>query len=144
MGVFVAFPIARLAGRAALIGAIITGGLLAAGIAQAQAQTLPSPAAQADPSAAPSSSGDTAGQPTAADRQAELIAATGGPAPAQHLMAVAPERPAVEARADDVEALAPDPADALNAAEAARGQPSEPSAPETAPPAAPADPTPPR
>ena len=114
MGVFVGFPISRIAGRVAFIGAMIGGGLLVAGIAQAQAQPAPAP----DPAAvfARTASGPDTGYPTLADRQAELAAAAGGPAPVQHLMMVAPERPAVETRADDVEDAAPDPAATPDAA----------------------------
>jgi hypothetical protein len=132
MGVLVGFPIARLAGRAALIGAIIAGGLLAAGIAQAQAQTLgDATAAPPAPTRLTPSDGD--GQPTLADRQRELIAASGGPAPVKYLVMAAPERPAVEERADDVADAAPGPADAgpadaLNAAELAAEAPATPTA----------------
>ena len=78
-------------GRGALIGVMLGGGLLYAGISQAQ---------------------DVGVQ---GERDAELVAATGGPAPSTHLIAYEADKAAVEVRDDDVAALQP-PADAKAAA----------------------------
>ena len=71
-------------GRAALIGVMLGGGLLYAGISQAQ---------------------DVGVQGAQLERSAELVAATGGPASSEHLAAFSKDRTAVEPREDDVTAL---------------------------------------
>ena len=80
------FPIQRIAGRATLIAVMLGGGMLYAGISQAQDANNP------------------------AERASELAAATGGPAPADHLIAFAHDATAVDAREDDVESSAVEPA----------------------------------
>ena len=70
----------KAARRAALIGVMLGGGLLYAGISQAQ---------------------DAGVQ---GERDAELVAATGGPAPSAHLIPYAADKAAVEVRDDDVAA----------------------------------------
>jgi hypothetical protein len=77
-------PIHKAAGRAALIAVMLGGGLLCAGISQAQ---------------------DAGAQDIQAERGAELVAASGGPASADHLLAFDKDRAAVETRDDDVAAL---------------------------------------
>ena len=74
------FQIRRTAGRAALIGVMLGSGLLYAGISQAQ---------------------DAGAQ---SERGAELVAATGGPASSDHLIAFEADKAAVEVRDDDVAA----------------------------------------
>ena len=77
------FPMRKAAGRAALIGVMLGGGLLYAGISQAQ---------------------DAGVQ---AERDAELAAAAGGPAPSAHLIPYEADKAAVDVREDDVEAQQP-------------------------------------
>ena len=72
------FPIRKLVVRSTLIAVMLGGGLLSAGISQAQ---------------------DAGVQE---ERNAELVAASGGPASSQHLIPFASERAAVEARDADV------------------------------------------
>ncbi len=74
------FPMRKAAGRAALIGIMLGGGLLYAGISQAQ---------------------DAGVQ---GERDAELIAASGGPASPAHLIPYEADKAAVEVRDDDVAA----------------------------------------
>ncbi len=71
------------AGRAALIAVMLGGGLLYAGISQAQDAGVQS------------------------EREAELAAAAGGPAPSAHLIPYEAEKAAVDLREDDVEAQQP-------------------------------------
>ena len=78
------FPMRQAAGRAALIGAMLAGGLLYAGISQAQEIATDAQA----------------------ERGAELAAATGGPAPVAHLIPFEADKAAVEVRADDVAEVA--------------------------------------
>jgi hypothetical protein len=73
----------KAAGRAALIGVMLAGGLLYAGISQAQ---------------------DSGVQ---AERDAELVAAAGGPAASAHLIPYEADTAAVDVRDDDVEAQQP-------------------------------------
>ena len=73
----------KAAGRAALIGVMLGGGLLYAGISQAQ---------------------DAGVQ---VERDAELVAAAGGPAPSAHLIPYAADKAAVDVREDDVAAPQP-------------------------------------
>ena len=77
------FPMRKAAGRGALIGVMLAGGLLYAGISQAQ---------------------DAGVQ---AERDAELTAAAGGPAPSAPLIPYAADKAAVDVREDDVEAQQP-------------------------------------
>ena len=70
----------KAAGRAALIGVMLSGGLLYAGISQAQDAGVQS------------------------ERDAELAAAAGGPAPSAHLIPYEADKAAVDVRDDDVEA----------------------------------------
>ena len=74
------FPIHKAASRAALIGVMLGGGLLYAGISQAQ---------------------DAGVQ---VERDAELVAAAGGPAPSAHLIPYAADKAAVDVREEDVDA----------------------------------------
>ena len=69
--------------RTALISLMLGGGLLYAGISQAQEANVP------------------------AERDAELAAATGGPALSAHLIGYAADRAAVDVREDDVEGQPP-------------------------------------
>ena len=78
------FPMRKAAARTAFIGVMLGGGLLYAGISQAQ---------------------DAGG--LQAERSAELIAAAGGPASNAHLIGFNSDRAAVEARDDDVAPLSP-------------------------------------
>ena len=71
-------------GRAALVAVMLGGGLLYAGISQAQ---------------------DVSVQSAQLERSAELVAATGGPASGDHLAPFSQDGTAVEAREDDVTAL---------------------------------------
>ena len=71
-------------GRIALIGVMLGGGLLYAGISQAQ---------------------DAGVQSAQVERGAELVAASGGPASSEHLATFSQDRTMVEAREDDVAAL---------------------------------------
>ena len=95
------FPMRKAAGRAALIGVMLGGGLLYAGISQAQDAGMRS------------------------ERDAELAAAAGGPASSAHLIAYAADKAAVDVREDDVEAqqLAPDAKSALGPASSAYATP---------------------
>ena len=77
------FPMRKAASRAALIGVMLGGGLLYAGISQAQ---------------------DAGVQ---GEREAELAAAAGGPAPSAHLIPYEADKAAVDVREDDVEAQQP-------------------------------------
>ena len=77
------FQTRKAATRATLIGVMLGGGLLYAGISQAQ---------------------DAGVQ---AERDAELAAASGGPAPAAHLIPFEADKAAVEVREDDVAAVQP-------------------------------------
>ncbi len=70
----------KAAGRAALIGMMLGVGLLYAGISQAQDAGVQS------------------------ERDAELAAAAGSPAPSAHLIAFEADKAAVDVREDDVEA----------------------------------------
>ncbi|WP_174299232.1 hypothetical protein [Caulobacter sp. S45] len=93
----------RTAGRAALIGVMLGGGLLCAGISQAQ---------------------DAGVQ---GERDAELAAAAGGPASSAHLIPYEADKAAVDMREDDVEGQQPAtgsrPAPGLAAATGATPQP---------------------
>ena len=81
------FPMHKTAGRAALIAVMLGGGLLYAGISQAQDISQgQNPSIQAE-------------------RGAELIEAVGGPAPVDHLIPFARDKAAVETRDDDVAPL---------------------------------------
>ena len=73
----------RAAGRAALIGVMLGGGLLYAGISQAQDAGVQS------------------------EREAELAAAAGGPSPSAHLIPYEADKAAVDVREDDVAAQQP-------------------------------------
>ena len=73
----------KAAGRAALIGVMLAGGVLYAGISQAQDANVQE------------------------ERAAELIAASGGPSAAAHLIPFEADKAAVEVRDDDVAAAAP-------------------------------------
>ena len=73
-------------GRGALISLMLGGGLLYAGISQAQ---------------------DIGATDIQAERTAELVAASGGPASADHLRAYASDKARVELREDDVAPIAP-------------------------------------
>ncbi len=86
----------KTAGRAALISVMLAGGLLYAGIGQAQ---------------------DAGVQDIRAERAAELVAASGGPASGEHLIAYASDRAAVEEREDDVAPVAQPPKAAIAPAE---------------------------
>ena len=77
------FPMRKAASRVALIGVMLGGGLLYAGISQAQ---------------------DAGVQ---GEREAELAAAAGGPAPSAHLIPYEADKAAVDVREDDVEAQQP-------------------------------------
>ena len=77
------FQMRKAASRAALISAMLGGGLLYAGISQAQ---------------------DAGVQ---AERNAELAAAAGGPATADHLIPFEADTAAVDVRDDDVAAARP-------------------------------------
>jgi hypothetical protein len=98
----------KAAGRAALIGVMLGGGLLYAGISQAQ------------------EAGDQDGA-SRAERAAELVAAAGGPAAGAHLVAFTRDAAAVDPRDDDVAAepaVAPAPAQTPQpAAQAVQAQP---------------------
>ncbi len=73
----------RVATRGALIGVMLSGGLLYAGISQAQDAGVPS------------------------ERDAELAAAVGGPAQPAHLIPYEADTAAVDVRDDDVAAAQP-------------------------------------
>ena len=73
----------RAVGRAALIGVMLGGGLLYAGISQAQDAGIQ------------------------AERDAELAAASGGPTPSAHLIPYEADKAAVDVREDDVDAQQP-------------------------------------
>ena len=87
------FPIRKAAARTALIGVMLGGGLLYAGISQAQDSEVQDVGVQ--------------NIGVQAERGAELIAATGGPAASDHLIAFNAHRAAVEVRDDDVAAPQP-------------------------------------
>jgi hypothetical protein len=87
----VGFPMRKAAGRAALIGLMLGGGLLSAGLSQAEEIDASAPQAE---------------------RGAELVAATGGPASPEHLIAFGQDKAATEAREDDVAPIAAPPAPA--------------------------------
>ncbi len=78
-------PTRKAAGRAGLIAVMLTGGLLSAGISQAQ----------------------DIGAADAQERAAELVAASGGPASGAHLIAFSAQPAAVDVREDDVAAASP-------------------------------------
>jgi hypothetical protein len=84
----VGFPMDKAGGRAALIALMLGGGLLYAGISQAQ---------------------DIGAADASAERSAELAAASGGPASPAHLIVFDKDRAAVDARDDDVAPLAATP-----------------------------------
>ena len=77
------FPIRKAVGRAGLIAAMLGGGLLYAGISQAEEVGAQAVATQQE-------------------RGAELTAATGGPASQAHLIAFTQDTAAVDTREDDV------------------------------------------
>ena len=90
-------------GRAVLIGVMLGGGLLYAGISQAQ---------------------DVGVQAVQLERSAELVAAAGGPASSEHLVAFPQDKTAVDPREDDVTALPAAPTSAPSVApQAASGTP---------------------
>ena len=89
------FPMHPALTRAALIAVMLGGGLLYAGISQAQDSDVQ------------------------VERGSELVAASGGPASAAHLIAFARDAAAVDVRDDDVDADAPTGARAQPAAAAA-------------------------
>ncbi len=74
------FPMRKAAARGALIGVMLGGGLLYAGISQAQDAGIQG------------------------ERDAELIAASGGPATTAHLIPYEADKAAVDVRDDDVAA----------------------------------------
>jgi hypothetical protein len=94
-------PMQKAAGRAGLIGLMLAGGLLSAGISQAQ----------------------EAGADAQAERTSELVAASGGPASPAHLVAFSSDKAAVDVRDDDVAA---DPAGPVPADPAAARTPATP------------------
>jgi glycerol kinase len=85
----------KAAARTGLIVLMLTGGLLSAGISQAQ----------------------DIGAADAQERAAELVAASGGPAASAHLIAFAADKAAVEVRADDVADVQPAAAAVTSASE---------------------------